>query len=181
MHPNCKRVIENLSLHQNPDLTHREKADLKEHLVECPICQKEHEEMLHAVAVLESLSDPIPPMDLVEQTQARIIQEHQRLRLAFFASPIARLLDVLKLGPHPIFVNCTALVFYLMLTVFLVKLTFFSPTDPASVNTAGKSFQSPAPIAKVTYSAKWGSMKTAAVKTTMNEEEKPKEVTIEPK
>lgn len=180
MNLNCEHVIENLGLHVSPDLAHQEKAALKKHLVECPVCQKEYEEMLHAVAVLESLPDPVPPPDLVKRTQAQINQEHRQLRLAFFANPIARILEILKLGPHPTFVNCTAMLFYLMLMIFLVKLTFFSPRDSALVNTSSKSLQPHAQIVKVGYSMKWGSVKKAAVQKSRREEEKPKEVPIEP-
>ena len=43
----CKRVIENLSLHSNPDLSNHERAEFKKHLVNCQACQKEYEAMLH--------------------------------------------------------------------------------------------------------------------------------------
>ena len=74
MNPKCKQVIENLSLHRNPDLTHQEKVQLKGHLIECTVCQAEHEEMLHIAAILESLPEPVPPLDLVERIQTRIRQ-----------------------------------------------------------------------------------------------------------
>ena len=139
----CKRVIENLSLHSNPDLSNQERAEFKKHLVDCQACQKEYEEMLHTVAVLESLPALDSPADLVGRTQAQITQEHRRHQLAFFANPFARILSLLKLAPNPTFVNCTAMLFYLMLTVFLVKLTFFDATEPAptSERTPNRSLQ----------------------------------------
>lgn len=167
----CKRVIENLSLHSNPDLTHQERTELKKHLVECQTCQKEYEEMLHTVAILESLPDLDPPPDLVARTQAQITQEHRRHQLAFFANPLARILSFLKLGPHPTLVNCTAMLFYLMLTVFLVKLTFFDATEPTPVSTPNKSLQPRAQIVGVPL----GSIK-ATVQRSGTEEEEPKEV-----
>jgi anti-sigma factor RsiW len=167
----CKRVIENLSLHSNPDLSHQERAEFKKHLVECQACQKEYEEMLHTVAVLESLPALDPPPDLVARTQAQITQENRRLRLAFFASPLARILNLLKLGPHPTLVNCTAMIFYLMLTVFLVKLTFFDATEPTSVDTPNKSLRPHAQIVGVPL----GSIK-ATVQRIGTEEEESKEV-----
>ena len=126
----CKRVIENLSLHSNPDLRHQERAELKKHLVECQFCQKEYEEMLHTVAVLESLPALERLRISLDELKRGSPQEHRRLRLAFFANPLARILSLLKLGPNPTVVNCTAMLFYLMLTVFLVKLTFFDATEP---------------------------------------------------
>lgn len=164
----CKRVIENLSLHSNPDLTHQEKAELKKHLVDCQICQKEYEAMLHTVAVLESLPALEPHPNLVARTQARIAQEYRRHRMAFFANPLARILGLLKLGPHPTLVNCTAMLFYLMLTVFLVKLTFFDATEPTSVSTPDKSLQPHGQIVAL------GSIK-ATVQRIGTEEEESKE------
>jgi hypothetical protein len=168
----CKRVIENLSLHSNPDLTHQERAELKKHLVECRICQKEYEEMLHTVAFLESLPALDPPPDLVGRTQARITQEYRRHRMAFFANPLARILSLLKLGPHPTFVNCTAMLFYLMLTVFLVKLTFFDATEPTPVSKPNKSLQPHGQIVSL------GSIKATVQR--IGAEEEPKEVSTQP-
>lgn len=107
----------------------QENVELKRHLETCPKCEAEYEQMLHTVAVLESLPDPIPPPDLARRIQKQIAKQHRRSRIAIFASPFARLLAAFKFNPHPALVNCTAMVFYLMLTVFLVKLTFFSESD----------------------------------------------------
>ena len=77
MNPNCKQVIENLSLHRNPDLTHSEEVERKKHRVECPVCQKAYDQMLHTAAVLENLPLPLPPPDLVGCIQAQIRQEYR--------------------------------------------------------------------------------------------------------
>lgn len=169
----CKRVIENLSLHSNPDLSNHERAEFKKHLVNCQACQKEYEAMLHTAAVLESLPALDPPADLVGKTQAQITQEHRRLRLAFFANPFARILSLLKLEPNPKFVNCTAMLFYLMLTVFLVKLTFFDATEPTATSerTPDRSLQPHTQIVGVPL----GSIK-ATVQRIGTEDEENKEV-----
>ena len=167
----CKRVIENLSLHSNPDLSNQERAEFKKHLVDCQTCQKEFEEMLHTAAVLESLPALDPPPDLVGRTQALITQEHRRHQLAFFANPFARILSLLKLGPHPTFVNCTAMLFYLMLTVFLAKLAFFNTTEPTPVSTPNRSLQPHTQIVGVPL----GSIK-ATVQRIGTEDEESKEV-----
>lgn len=111
------------------ELQSQENVELKQHLEACPKCKAEFDEMLQTVAVLESLRDPEPPPDLALIIQKQIAKEHRRSRLAFFASPLARLLAAFKFNPHPALVNCTAMVFFLVLTVFLVKLTFFSEPD----------------------------------------------------
>jgi hypothetical protein len=64
MNPNCKPVIENLSLHPNPDLPHLEAIKHNKHLVGCPTCQKEVEKTLYTAAVLENLPEPGPPQIL---------------------------------------------------------------------------------------------------------------------
>ncbi|MCZ6681436.1 MAG: hypothetical protein O7E52_29835 [Candidatus Poribacteria bacterium] len=133
MNLDCKRIIEDFSLHRNPDLTHREKAAYKQHLVECVTCRAEYEEMLYTAAVLESLPEPVPPPDLAQRIQTEIRQTHRRSVLDFLVNPIARILVALKLGPHPTFVNYTAMLFYVMLTIFLVKLTFFGSVGHAPV------------------------------------------------
>ena len=157
MNVNCKQVMENLNPHHlNSELIQQERAELRQHLLECSNCRTAYEEVLHTVAVLESLPEPDPPPDLVERIQTRIVREHRKQsRLAFLVNPIGRLLTALKLGPPPIIVNYTALLFYLILTIFLVKLTFFSPTDSPPVS----------PITKLTdahmksVAAPWGAVK----------------------
>ena len=172
MNPKCKDVIENLSLHRNPGLTNQERVQLKQHLIECASCQVVHEEMLHTAAVLESLPEPVPPPDLVERIQARIRHYRRPLLVNFFVNPIARILVVLKLGPHPTFVNYTAMLFYLVLTIFLVKLTFFGSTEPPSVVPPIVK-----PLQPQTRITQLGAVKRAALQS-VRIEEKSKEVPI---
>ena len=172
MNLDCKQVIEDFSLHRQPDLTHQEKIERRRHLIECESCQNEYEEMLHAAAVLESLPDPVPPPELVERIQTQIRQTDRRSIWDFLANPIARILVAMKLGPHPTFVNYTALLFYLMLTIFMVKLTFFSSTKP--------------PVSLIHPSSpnvrlvRLGDVKHASLKAIRIEKEKPNEVPIQP-
>ena len=127
---NCEDFMTTINVNRlSSEFQLQENVELKRHLETCRRCEAEYEEMLHTVAVLENLPDPAPPPDLARRIQKQIAKEHRRSRLAFFASPFARLLAVLKFNPHPALVNCTAMVFYLMLTVFLVKLTFFNEPD----------------------------------------------------
>ena len=138
---NCEDFMMNVNVHRlSSELPQHGNAELERHLETCPKCGAECEEMLHAVAVLESLPEPAPPPNLQARIQKRIGKEHRRSRLAFFANPIARLLNVFKFNPHPSLVNCTAMAFYVILTVFLVKLTFFSESDdPRHIASPAKS------------------------------------------
>ncbi len=130
MNFDCKEVMENLGPHQNSELAQKEKAELRQHFLACPSCQSEHEEMLHIGAILEGLPEPVPPPYLVGRIQKEIFRESRRERLAFFSNPIAHILTALRLGPHPTFVNYTAMLFYVTLTIFLLKMTFFNSPGP---------------------------------------------------
>ena len=175
----CADFMANINMHQLSSGVHgQEKTELKQHLQTCSKCETEYEEMLHTVAVLESLPEPVPPPDLVGQIQNEIAKEHQRNRLAFFANPIARLLLALKFDPHPTFVNCTAMFFYLMLAVFLVKLTFFSgSTDSSHVLSPAKSMQQDVRV----VATSWAAIRGAATRRDTIEKEKSKEAPIREK
>lgn len=167
----CKKVIEDFSLHQHPDLTYQEKIERRRHLLECEVCQNEYEEMLHTAAVLESIPDPVPPPELVERIQTQIRQTRRRSILDFLVNPIARILVAMKLGPHPTFVNYTAMLFYLMLTVFMVKLTFFNSTEPPVELTR--------PLSPNVRLVRLGDVKHASLKAVKIEKEKSDEIPIE--
>ena len=169
----CKQVIEHFSLHRQPDLTDQKRIEYRRHLRECETCQNEYEEMLHTAAVLESIPDPVPPPELVERIQTQIRQTRRRSILDFLVNPIARILVAMKLGPHPTFVNYTAMLFYLMLTVFMVKLTFFNSSEPPPVELTR-------PISPHVRLVRLGDMKHASLKAARIEKEKPKEVPIQP-
>ena len=169
----CKQVIEYFSLHQHPDLTNKEKIEYRRHLLECQVCQNEYEEMLHAAAVLESIPDPVPPPELVERIQTQIRQTHRRSILDFLVNPIARILVAMKLGPHPTFVNYTAMLFYLMLTIFMVKLTFFNSTEPPTSELTR-------PLSPNVRLVRLGDVKHASLKTVTIEKEESKEIPIQP-
>ena len=176
---NCADFVANTNVYQLGSRAHgQEKTELKQHLQTCSTCETEYEEMLHTVAVLESLPEPVPPPDLVGQIQNGIAKEHRRNRLAFFANPIARLLLALKFDPHPTFVNCTAMFFYLMLAVFLVKLTFFSgATDLSRVLSPSKSMQQDVRV----VATSWAAIRGAATRRGTMEKEKSKEASIREK
>lgn len=169
----CKQIIKDFSLHQHPDLTDQEKVERRRHLIECQACQNEYEEMLHTAAVLESLPDPVPPSELVGHIQTQIRQAYRRSIWDFLVNPIARILVAMKLGPHPTFVNYTAMLFYLMLTIFMVKLTFFNSTEPPPVELTRPS----SPHVRI---VRLGDVKHASLKAVRVEEEKSNEIPIQP-
>ena len=75
-----------------------------------------------------ALKHPEPPPELLGNIQSQIREVHKRDRTAFFAAPISWLFGQLKLEISPQFVNCVALLCYLITSVFLVKLAFFTGT-----------------------------------------------------
>ena len=168
----CKQVIKDFSLHQHPDLTYQEKIERRRHLIECKTCQNEYEEMLHTAAVLESLPDPVPPPELVGRIQTQIRQTYRRSIWEFLANPIARILVAMKLGPHPTFVNYTAMLFYLMLTIFMVKLTFFNSAEPPPMELTR-------PLSPHVRIIRLGDVKHASLKAVRVEKEKSNEIPIQ--
>jgi hypothetical protein len=178
MNSDCKQVMEHLNPHRlDSRLNRREKGELRQHLLSCSDCRMEYEETLHTIAVLESLPEPVPPPNLVENIQKRISQERKHNPLAFFANPFAYIFDALKLGPHPTFVNYTAIVFYMVLAIFLVKLTFFGPAEPHRGATAIHPSGSQIRLANVQF----GAIKKAAQARVTIEGETLDEATKEPK
>ncbi len=168
----CKQVIEYFSLHQHPDLTDQKRIEYRRHLLECEVCQNEYEEMLHTAAVLESIPDPVPPPELVERIQTQIRQTRRHSILDFLVNPIARILVAIKLGPHPTFVNYTAMLFYLMLTIFMVKLTFFNSTEPPSSELMR-------PLSPQVRIVRLGDVKHSSLKAGRIEKEKSNEIPIQ--
>ena len=136
---NCEQTLKNLPhfvVEENPEAMDRVSAGtprraVLEHLRSCPECQMAYETLWHTADVLENVDAPVPPPELAGNIQARVRELHQRQQLAFFASPLAWCLDRLKLDFSPRVVNATALIFFLMVSGFAVKLAFFTnPTEP---------------------------------------------------
>ena len=124
---NCERTRENLVLHrQDSMLKGTKRREFLQHLRGCKACQVEYEGLWHTATVLGSLEAPEPPPELLENIQRQIREVHKRSKIAFFASPVSWLFSKLKLEFSPQFVNCTALLCYLLASVFLVKLAFFT-------------------------------------------------------
>lgn len=124
---NCEQARENLVLHQ-PDakLEGTKQSEFFEHLRGCRRCQIEYEGLLHTAEVIGNLETPEPPPELLTNIQTQIREVHKRSRTALLASPFSWVFDKLKLGLSPQIVNCTALVCYVLASVFLLKFAFFT-------------------------------------------------------
>ena len=126
---NCKQTRENLVLHrQDSMLQGTKRREFLRHLRGCKVCQVEYEGLWHTATVLGSLEAPEPPPELLGNIQHQIREVHKRKQTAFFAAPISWLFGKFKLEISPQFVNCVALLCYLIASVFLVKLVFFTDT-----------------------------------------------------
>ncbi|MCE2402609.1 zf-HC2 domain-containing protein [Candidatus Poribacteria bacterium] len=126
---NCKQTRENLVLHrQDSMLQGTKRHEFLQHLRGCKACQVEYEGLWHTATVLGSLEAPEPPPELLGNIQGQIREVHRRNQTAFFAAPISWLFGKFKLEISPQFVNCVALLCYLIVSVFFVKLVFFTDT-----------------------------------------------------
>ena len=124
---NCEQTRENLVLHR-PDsmLQGAARHAFLRHLRDCKVCQVEYEGLWQTATALGSLETPEPPPELLGNIQHQIRVVHKQRQTAFFASPISWLFGKFKLELSPQFVNCAALLCYLIASVFLVKLAFFT-------------------------------------------------------
>lgn len=134
MNLNCEQTLNNLPhLVVNGEARTAEpisegisRRTLLEHLRTCPECQREYEALWHTTDILENTEAPIPPPELVGNIQQRVRQLHLQQQLAFFASPLAWCLDQLRLDLSPRLVNAIVLLFFLVASGFVMKLTFFT-------------------------------------------------------
>lgn len=151
----CDRVRKHIGVHTDTDLKAIEKAELKQHLLDCPDCQRAYEQMWHTSLILDDLSPVISPQPLLQRIQSQIRSLHRRQRLAFYANPIDWFLGLFRLDPPPTLVNCAAIVFYVLVTAFFVKLTVLDSNDPVALTTK--------PIPDQMRAVRFGAIKKAAL------------------
>ena len=152
----CDRVRKHIGVHTDTDLKATEKAELKQHLLDCPDCQRAYEQMWHTSLILDDLSTVVSPQPLLQRIQSQIRSLHRRQRLAFYANPIDWFLGLFRLDPPPTLVNCAAIVFYVLVTAFFVKLTVLdSSNDPVALTTK--------PIPTQMRVVRFGAIKKAAL------------------
>ena len=128
---NCDQTRENLVLHrQDATLKGAQRREFLQHLRGCKTCQVEYEGLWHTAALLGSLEAPEPPPELLGNIQHQIRKIHKQSQTAFFASPISWVFGKLKLEFSPKFVNCAALLCYVLASAFMVKFAFFTDAPP---------------------------------------------------
>ncbi len=161
---NCEMTRQNLVLHrQDTVLKGANRREFLEHLRHCEPCQIEYEGLWHTAALLDNVETPIPPPDLAEKIQQQIRTAHKQQQVAFFANPMSWVVDKLRLKISPQFVNYAALLFYMLASVFLVKLAFFTSTPEQDT---GLSTMQEARLQQIRVSAaSWGSLKNRILKT----------------
>ena len=131
----CQRVQREIGVHISADLMEPEKTLLKQHLLDCKDCQREYEQMWHVSLILDDLSALSPPTDLLADTQSKIRRVHHRQRLASFVSPFNWLLSRFQLSPPSGLVNYAAIIFYVVVSVFLLKLAFLEEDTAMTLTT----------------------------------------------
>ena len=123
---NCEQTREKLVLHRQESLfKDNEKQEFLKHLRSCESCQAEYEALLHTAAVLENLEPLEPPPELLGNIQDKIRELHRKQNTAIFAAPFSWLIGKFKFNLSPKLVNSVAMVCYLLVSVFLVKVIFF--------------------------------------------------------
>jgi len=153
----CDRVRKHLGVHTDTDLKATEKAELKQHLLDCPDCQQAYEQMWHTSLILDDLSTVASPQPLLQRIQSQTRSLHRRQRLAFYANPIDWFLGLFRLDPPPTLVNCAAIVFYVVVTAFFVKLTVLDSNDPVALTTK--------PVPAQMRVVRFGAIKKAALES----------------
>ena len=129
----CEQTREHLVLHrQDTRITGAKRQEFLKHLRGCENCQIEYEGLMHTATVLGNLEAPIPPPELLGNIQNKIREIHRQNQTAVFANPFSWLFNKFNLNLSPRFVNCVALVCYLVASAFIVKVAFFTdaPKQP---------------------------------------------------
>lgn len=160
----CEHVRENMVLHQ-PDskLKGTKRSEFFRHLRGCNSCQIEYEGLLHTAEVIRNLEAPEPPSELLRNIQTQIHKLHKRSRTALLANPFSWVSNKLKIELSPQIVNCSALLCYLLASVFLVKFVFFTDVQEDG---PGLTVMEAARLRNVRISpSPWGSLKHQNMKT----------------
>jgi hypothetical protein len=134
MSPNCQKIRDRLIPFLNGESRPSEYNLLNNHLADCTGCQYEYEQLSNTIAALRHLPQPEPPADLALRIRSRL-EEQQRVepKMPLFdliTLIFAKITTALKLGPRPVHVNYAALFCYLILAIFLIKLTFLPGGSP---------------------------------------------------
>lgn len=178
MNLNCKKIHDRLVHFLNGELHPSEYTFWENHLSECTVCQIEYEKLNDTIVVLRNLPQPELPADLVLKIRSRL-EEQQRTAqktpiFDLITLIFSKITDALKLGPRPVYINYAALFCYLMLAIFLIKLTFL--TGSGSPPQTGAPNQSNNYVAVNSVSKNksgrnditWAQVKMAGVRTSLD-------------
>ncbi|HIE28537.1 TPA: zf-HC2 domain-containing protein [Candidatus Poribacteria bacterium] len=128
MNLNCQKIDNRLVHFLNGELPPPEHNFVDNHLVDCTVCQSEYEQLNNTMAALRHLPQPEPTADLVWRIRSRLEeQQHIEPNMPLFdliTLIFSKITTALKLGPRPVHINYAALFCYLILAIFLIKLTF---------------------------------------------------------
>ncbi|MCG9128295.1 hypothetical protein JT359_11900 [Candidatus Poribacteria bacterium] len=155
---NCEQTREKLVIHRQESMFKgNEKQEFLEHLRSCESCQQEYEELLHTASILENLESPEPPPELLGNIQDQIRELHKKQNTAIFAAPFSWLFGMFKFNLSPKLVNSVAMVCYLLVSVFLVKVIFFGDTGKDDYAMTAMDVSR---LPRIRFSTShWGSMK----------------------
>jgi hypothetical protein len=159
----------------NEELHPSEYASLENHLSECAICQIEYEQLSNTISALRSIPQVEPPADLILTIRRRLEEEQPTTQNAPFLDLItlifSKITAALKLGPRPVHINYAAFFCYLILAIFLIKLTFWTGSDsppPTVVQNQSNSYVTVNPVSTNKSNRNditWAQVKMAGLRT----------------
>ena len=143
MNLNCQKIHDRLVHFLNEESHPSEYTFWENHLSGCTVCQIEYERLNNTIVALRSLPQPEPPADLALKVRRRLEEQQRATQTPRFdftsllkskQMPLfdlitlifSKITTALKLGPRPVHINYAALFCYLMLAIFLIKLTFLT-------------------------------------------------------
>lgn len=130
MNIDCNYVQQNFHLHEDGSLSNQERYSIRQHISECRKCREHFEELFYTANTLNNLSSPVPPDGLLEHINDNLENYQKRSLIDWIGYPVARIFSALNLELKPVFVNSSAFVLYIIISLFIVKMFFlFSDSD----------------------------------------------------
>ena len=126
----CNYVRRNIRLHQDGSLTDYDRHLIRQHISECPNCQRYFEELLYTANLLSNLPFPTPPDGLLDRINLALKKQQRPSLIGWISYPVSRIFSALHLKLRPIFVNSSAFLLYFIVGLFVAKLILlFSNSD----------------------------------------------------
>jgi hypothetical protein len=178
MNLNCQKIHDRLVHFFNEELHPSEYIFLENHLSECSVCQIEYEKLNDAIVALRNLPQPEPPADLVLKIRRRLEEQQSTTQnppvFDLITLIFSKITDALKLGPRPVYINYAALFCYLMLAIFLIKLTFLTGSGSPPQTVAPNQSNNYMAVNSVSKNKSgrnditWAQVKMAGVRTSLD-------------